>query len=785
MIDHQKEYVNFINNLNDEDFNQLVVAFEKEYWHTNDVTLVNGPYDGGNDVVVRRSNGEQIMHTIQITVQQNNIKKKIMDDINKAKKNHEDKGYDGILDYFIKISFPNSKKDEIRHYAEIEFGITLNIYDTNYLASQVPNYSSLLDTLSELHKEIFPNTEFRLDQRAITLFDALSLSGDVTAIKLNFVQSLVLSFLYQNKEKSFKVSQIFDSLSASFDKGMNQGWFGGVIGKMKSSGLVIDIGDLSPKEYTLTDKALKALENIDLRGKLAEGKLIAGIKSVLQKFKIKADVKDILQKLSEIYDANYEIDETEFLSSTNNVKIKEAYLNLEAFISERIANTQQVGEITDTLLDICKDNESINEVSISRMFMKMLKSKHLERYLSNNPRDVFLDTQILLRIICILNITIENDNDEWDDIRNMLESQKTSKVRINFFTTPDYIKETAWHVIDAIKLERFLSLSFIRSLGKSKNVIFNLYLKLKEDNVQLSFHDYVYNMFGVHIPNKDHTDYSRLEERIENNLRDTFENLDVKVYNLPTFDNYIAYKRTYEDIYSDLARNGHISKSTNAIYNDLRTTLLLSKDYQCSEKSLFKEPFLITWDQSFYHFRTEMRRNYHELKNFFIYSPTKFANTISLWNFKIDIKAINYNIVSIVEDRFKYSNSNISFIDTLNKFFDKGDMSEWTLARKLAEIRQGLMDEQEQGMHQDTNLPIDIFLLNLYQYYSNPQNQRDYKDLVDLFMNNKFAEKILVVIKDNINKVFSEEVVRHFDDLIQNNKIVDVKIPDKEDDSKE
>ena len=784
MVDHQKEYANFINELSEENFNTLVVAFEKEYWNTNDVALTNGPYDGGNDIVVRLKDGTQIMHTIQITVQQDNLKKKIKADLEKAKDNCFNKGYDAVLDYFIKKDFSNSKKDDIRHKAEVEYRITLNLYDINFFAAQASNYDSILRTLTKLHTEIYPNIKFQLDQRTIALFDELSLSGNVTEIKLNFVQSLVLSFLYQNKAKTFKVSQIFESLSGSFDKGMNKGWFGGVIGKMKASGLIIDCGKLSPKEYALTDKSIKALDEIELQGKIAEAQLVSDIKNILDKFKVNADVKEVIQILSEIFDANYAIDETEYLNNTNNGRIKSAYLRIYNFLKVKEVENNNIEIIRKELLEVCKNNESLNEVSISKMFMNMLKSQHLENYLSNNPRDAFLDTQILLRIICMLSIKEDEENDEFDDIRIMLNNKDNSKVRINFFTTPNYIEETAWHIIDAIKLERFLSLPYIRSLGKSKNVIFNLYLKYNENDQELSFNDFIYRMFGVQVPNTDFADYSRISIKIVSNLRDTFANFGIYVHELPKFDNYGIYKKTYEDIYNDLARDGYISKSTRAIYNDLRTTLLLSKDYKCSEESLFKEPFLITWDQSFYNFRSRMREAFPELKNWFIYSPTKFANTISLLNFKIDTKAINYNIVSIVEDRFKYSNNNISFIDTLNKFYDKKDLSNWMLGRKLAEMRQNIMDEQESNMHQDNNLPIDIFLLNLYQYYNNPKNEHDYKSLVSLLMSNKYADKIIVVIKDNLNKEFNDDVVKHFDELIHEHEIVDIKIEGEENEGK-
>ncbi len=64
-----------------------------------------------------------------------------------------------------------------------------------------------------------------------------------------------------------------------------------------------------------------------------------------------------------------------------------------------------------------------------------------------------------------------------------------------------------------------------------------------------------------------------------------------------------------------------------------------------------------------------MNKRFSELGDWYIYTPLKFANTLSVLNFKIDANAINYNIVSIAEDRFNLSNDNISFMDLLNSFY--------------------------------------------------------------------------------------------------------------------
>lgn len=204
----------------------------------------------------------------------------------------------------------------------------------------------------------------------------------------------------------------------------------------------------------------------------------------------------------------------------------------------------------------------------------------------------------------------------------------------------------------------------------------------------------------------------------------------------------------------------------------LRPYYFCHKDYEPKVDCDFKEPFLITWDQSFYRIRKEMNARFPELGEWYIYTPLKFVNTLSVLNFKIDAKAINYNIVSIAEDRFNLSNNNISFMDLLNSFYPRKDISEWTLAGRLSKMRQELIDEQADDTLNDATLPIDELLMNVYQYYNNPRNSRSYNDLVNLFTNNDYADDIVSIISEYIDVKFDISIISKFNALIDRIVIV-------------
>lgn len=758
------EYANFIETLSEESFNRLVLEYEKEYWDTNDVILNNGPYDGGNDIVVVIEKKE-LKNTIQVTVQKD-YSNKLQKDLDKALTNYKKYSYNPVLDFFVSCKISPRKKNELKRNASRDKGLSLNIYDANYFASEAINYQSIRETIAILHKEMFPNIveEKKLDNGTKVLYDTLSLSKKVNSLKTNFVQSLILSYLYQNPSSTIK--QMFDSLKSVFYNNLKFDWFGSIIGKLKIQGLVSDIGDFNPKQYVLAEHYRMEIRDIELKSQLAEQQLRKDIIDVLSCYGEMNHIDEIASRLYALYDENYKLDETEFMKKEKDKKIKTSYQSLIRSLEEIGVEHSESSNVANKLLEICSNNNFINKVSVSKMFLTLFKSQKLEAYLSDNPRDVYFDTQVLLRIICSKSNIEEFEDESYNDINFLFKSITQSSVPINMYTTEGYVSETAGHIIEAIRLERFLDLPYIRSMGRSKNVIFNLFLEFRTNDPKLRFSDFIKDSFDIDISNMLYEDSKGLMAKLCRTLRNRFQLLNIRVLPVPKFDNYEKYKKEYETIYSFILAEEKIFKSPTALYNDLKTILLLSKDYEPTADSDFREPFLITWDQSFYRIRKEMNEHFSELGEWYIYTPLKFANTLSVLNFKIDAKAINYNIVSIVEDRFNLSNDSISFMDLLNSFYLDKDISGWTLAGRLSKMRQDLIDEQADDSLNDATLPIDEFLMNVYQYYNNPNNSQNYRGFVDLFTNNDFADDIISIINEYMDVKFDVNIIKKFDALI-------------------
>lgn len=766
------EYRKWIEKLSKANFDELILNYAKEYYETRNVFISDGPYDGGIDLIYS-INDKQIKRNIQITVQQDKYENKLEEDLKKSKENIDKYNHLNTLDFYISQPISPEKKKKLIKDADINYQITLRIIDANELAGLAQEFKSIRQTIHKFNRTAFPEEKLSIDTNTKILFDTLSMGRDITSIKNNFIQSLILTHLYTNPNES--VEKIYNSLSGIFYNKFERNFFETEIGKLKSESKIIDIPGTSPKQFRLTDDTKNKIEEIENNSQTHEAELIFSFKEVLSRFNLVSETESIVKLIIELYNANYELDENELLNggTKHNNKIQKIFENLiHHLTSKHGINVNDANSIARQLLIVCTKNEFLNKTSVSKMFTNLFKSDKLESYLNSSKRKVYLDTQILLQTICFNYDDIEYDDSLYQAVKSFLETVESSDIPICLHTTIGYVEEVAWHILNGIKLERFLELDFIKDLGPSKNVFFNYFLELREKHIGEceSFADFVEELLDVNVKIQNE---SRFIEELIQSLVERLELLDIIVETPQLFDNYDAYRRQYEISLSYLK---HDQKSYEARKHDLNTILHLSQLHFDMEDGYFTEPYLITWDTSFYDVRSSFIR-FKELSHWYVYPPMKFANTVSVMNMRIDSKAINYNIISLVEENFNLSNDAISFFDIVNGLFADKDVKKWKLVNKLAKMRKNLLQEskiEDFSKTKNNSLPIDELLLLVQKHYQNPANHKKYKDIVCLFQNNDYADKIASLIETNlgnfqIKNEIKPSIITKLDELIKEN----------------
>ncbi len=424
-----------------------------------------------------------------------------------------------------------------------------------------------------------------------------------------------------------------------------------------------------------------------------------------------------------------------------------------------------------------KKNDFLNKLSSIHLFNNLYSSDKLEKYINEKVQTMVLDTQILIRMLCVLyNDKMSYSDTALQSVKILLSTFEQFKSRINLSTTYDYVGEVAGHMLEAMKLQRFLSLPFASKLGKSKNVFYNAFIELKSNDKiddEIDFAEFIVSILDEDLLDLNDDEFLRKASRkIEEIL--TLSNIQL-IYH-PTYPNYQAIMKAYEISLAYQSKD----RSFTARENDLRTILYLStREYHTnSSTNEINEPFLITWDSAFYSFRKSLLTEHKELSYWYIYSPLKVVDRFSVMNFNLNPSSISLNIIALTETNFNYSTKSASFIYVISNFFNEKDMSKLGIINKLAELKKSSQNldelptnEEMKGKEEDT---LTHLLLNLRNHYYSPDTKYRFDDIIKVFELPKFEDEILGIFTKTMNqfKLGSDLkiMIQDFDNLIELNK---------------
>lgn len=768
-----EEYEKWISDLSESNFNELIINFAKEYYETREVHISNGPYDGGIDLVYAK-NGKEQKRNIQITVQDKGYERKLIEDLQKAQENSVKYSYQKRLDFYISHPITQSKKNKLIRDAEVNYDIDLKIYDAKKLSGLASEFKSIRNTIQKFNRTAFPTDKINIDKNSKILFDTLTMSKDTTQLKNDFIKSFILFHFFENGES--KVSSVIEGLNKVFYDKFPDSFYENEIGRLKQENSIQTISEVKPKTYDLSPEMREKFQKINQTSEIQEAELLSEVDSVLTRFNLQKETENIVNLLVDLYNSNYEADvnETQHVTNGHSQKIHKIFSEIICYIQKNSEFSEtQANDIARNLLIVCKKNDYLNKASVSNMFTNLFKSDKLEYYLSQAERKVYLDTQILLQFICNIYSEEKIDDQLHNAIRVFIDSIENAKVPISLNTTTDYVREVSAHLQNALKLERFLSLDYIQDLGKSKNVFFNYYLALKENGADFEdFNAFIDDLLGIETPPYNDINFI---ETVAQVIVERFELLNISVETPRWYEpnEYKKYRKEYE---VSLSYSQHDNKSYEARKHDLNAILHICDNQFDMKEYDFIEPYFITWDTSFY----EARRSLMKLKNlsfWYLMPPLKFANTISVIDFKVNSEALNYNIISVIEDNFNLSSQSISFIDLMNSFVDNGEVSKWKLGGIFAKMRNKLREELDINDFQKLkhgNLPIDEFLLMVRNHYQDPSTKYNYSELTSLFGNNDYANEISEIISSNLDgftegKKIKNTIIDSLNELIDKN----------------
>ena len=261
-----KEVSKLISTLTEINFKEYIKEYIKSKYKTTQVRIIDGPYDGGNDLEIILTNDKELKKNIQITVQKVNYDKKLIQDIKKAQENVLNHNYLNSLDFYINQNISKESRNQLEQTAEIDYGINLKIIDSNILSEEITNYDNLIPFLYNLH-DIKIETSNNFDKKSKIVFDVLTHNKNSVEMKKNFINTYIDSYLFTTPNSS--LDEIFDYINPILYDSLDKVYFEKELNHLRLKQLIKSGNDktkffLSDEKEKEISKLYNAVENEEL-----------------------------------------------------------------------------------------------------------------------------------------------------------------------------------------------------------------------------------------------------------------------------------------------------------------------------------------------------------------------------------------------------------------------------------------------------------------------------------------------------------------------------------------
>lgn len=751
---------NLIKSLSEINFKDLIVNYCKAKYNTNNVRIVDGPYDGGNDIEIIKGDRD-IRRNIQVTVSKS-YEKKLEAGLVKISKLAV---RNSQLDFFISQELTKTKRDNLEINAETDHNITLRIYDANLLAQE--SFPIIRQKVYEYHG-LNIDLSTKTDKNTKILFDVLTLGKNSVEVKKNFFTSLILASIYNNPH--IKYQQLVELIKPQLKNKVDDDYLKKEVNSLKQRQIILS--PITDKwEFYLSDDKLQEIDEIYHKCDLLEKVLLHNIHDYIEKNNIPCNEQDLCEAIKSLYYENYRISISDLIkpSESTELSVKKTYVDLVNFFIHKGCSSDNSKQYAQGVLNIVGDNEYLNKIAATTLFTNLYNDDKLQSYIDNQNKSILLDTQVLIRLLCI----IYGESFDYDDIaiksigilyHTLNKFKNTSFI----YTTREYVSEVAAHIQEALKLQRFLELPYKDMFGKSKNVFYNAYISLQNAGYidsNWSLEDFICDLIAV--DDRDNMpDYTapNFNSYVVKKLSFLYEHstLDIEIVDgYSTNDKFTAIKKEYEIMLVDTKRDKE--RSNLAITNDVKAIMQMYDSYREHNELTF----IVSWDFAFLDIRKRLYNKFEEYTHWYAFSPLKMIDRLSIMNYSINPSSISLDIIALAENNFNYTTRTASFFDVISSFFNDKNVKGHSIIKKLAQLNKDLTSstfDQEANFEEES--PFVRMLLDIQEHYGEESSTYNINNLMLTLENQAIEDSLITCFRQYLKASMTKEVLFNNIDLL-------------------
>lgn len=642
--------VEFISSIKKEsDFEELVRRFVQKLFGT-DAFLVGGPWDGGRDLVWLQ-NGKEKHEAAQISIQEKNLETKLDEDLVKVDKLVKDHSYPPVLTFFWSHTLSASRQDNLKTAAKRNFQIQLEIYDANKMAQKITNeYPDLLRYLLEEIHAYKPTVSPDIDIRERAFYEYLALSKDTANLRGVVIESQIVSKLYGQSLTQLELNEFIESL------GFTKGKASALVSSLMDRHRIHEVGGL----ISLSPQEIDRIAAIEARDAQRRTEIIKGLGKILRKYSLSELSDEILSLIKAAYAASIDVQISEInLEPPKVAMIKKAATDIIGLLKERGGMDEaQAHAAAHELLAAAASNEYLSSYCSARLCIGLLNQKKLLQYIENRHFFIYLDAPVLIRYLGLLRYSkISGLDHAFKTVNAMRESiagLKSKTIR----ATEEHFEETVRHLENAERISSFASDDVIAQLGDSKNVFFNLYLKVRATkSASYNFYSFLEDLIGYEHYGAGRPVFAELLACAEQLLK-------LSAVQVIKRDFYVPDHMLQEFISQSRQGNGR-SRKPQTIINDVVACMILGDDkLHVDNSGVAQTPLLVTWDNAQHDMRDTCRRKRYNYGDWLVYTPQRAIERLSMVALKIQSTTLKDGVLAIVDEDY-FRDSNNSLVDTL------------------------------------------------------------------------------------------------------------------------
>lgn len=732
------------------EFDEVVKSYLKEIYKLTNIVFTDGKNDGGIDVKVLDITKAKLQ--FQLTVQKsstsaekNGLRKKILEDVQKAERNFRIYGYSQRLEFFYSYPLTETFIDDVQQTAFVDFGISLVVIDAKRIAGCAHNYPNLYKTIlqqSGYNKIILKNST--ISEKDKLFYDLVGF-GEAADVKLRIVEAFLLQCLFDNG--SMEKEELVQLCISKFKSSENTHFYDKMLSRMYSREERLTYNK-ETKEYSLAEKErekiAKATQNIEVD----ENLFYSRVKCVLDNYNEGDNLSEYVNLLYELYINNIQ----QRIGQQGSCGIEDTNKILN-FAIQNLNSEDCAKKLVEDLVKICDENKYIQKNCAGKVFGSTIDIDILQNY-ANSEKRVFIDTTLALHMLCYYNYETKGYNNYYYILSCSLHDF-CRKNNIRLYLTKPYFQEVRQHILEAMNLKAYMQIPGIEKLGGSKNVFYNYYWFLKKKGLVGGYDAYLDTMKFRFYP---------IDETLIQEIEVQLNNMGVELVDLKKTYNTNDVKRLIE---TELINKNRNKSSFGLNHDSLMICYLGDKDVEVHPV----DPIFLTWDRTLFSVMEAYFKTFPKAQRWMQFTPSQFIDRYSLLSFSVNEETISKEMLAMLSGDIEEKNS--SLLDSLTLILNPEDKTGRQYIDKFTKMKDGSIymtgrkSDAPQDELQDDSL--DSLILDLTKYYK--KQEGGLRKLRQLFGRSELVDEVVELISKNLrnyiaHNCFLDDMIPNFDNLI-------------------